>query len=81
MNPLFKKLLKQKKKRVRDPNAPSPPTLLGQVKELRLTKEEQDKQSLELVMLAQRLGVLEAKNRRLELQVNELFGAVNRLKR
>lgn len=80
MNPLFKKLLKQKKKRARDPNAPPPPTLLGQVKELRLTKEEQDRQSLEIVMLNQRLSYLEMKNRRLESQVSELMGVINRIR-
>lgn len=66
MHPSFAKLLKQKKKRPRDPNAPPPPTLLGQVKELRLTKEDMDRLQLQLMLAQQRLDYLEAKNRRLE---------------
>ena len=72
MHPSYLKLLKSKKKRVRDPNLPPPPTLLGQVKELRLTKEEQDRQGLELVVMRQRLEYMEAKNRRLEIQLKDL---------
>jgi hypothetical protein len=66
MHPSFAKLLKQKKKRTRDPNAPPPPTLLGQVKELRLTREDMDRLQLQLMLAQQRLDYLEAKNRRLE---------------
>jgi hypothetical protein len=66
MNPAFAKLLKQKRKRTRDPNLPPPPTLLGQVKELRLTKEEQDRLGLELTLTKIRLDQLEARNRKLE---------------
>jgi hypothetical protein len=66
MNPLFLKKLAAKKKRERDPNLPPPPTLLGQVKELRLTKEEMDRQANELQILRQRMEYLEMKNRRLE---------------
>jgi hypothetical protein len=72
MNPAFARLLKNRKKRERDPNAPPAPTLLGQVKELRLTKEEQDRQGLELVIMRQRLEYMEAKNRRLEIQLKDL---------
>lgn len=72
MNPAFARLLKNRKKRERDPNAPPPPTLLGQVKELRLTKEEQDRQGLELAMMRQRMEYLEAKNRRMETQIKDL---------
>lgn len=72
MNPSFAKLLKQRKKRERDPNLPPPPTLLGQVKELRLTKEEQQRHELELVLLRQRLELIEMKNRRLESQLRDL---------
>jgi hypothetical protein len=72
MNPLLKKLYKQKKPRVRDPNAPPPPTLLGQVKELRLTKEAMDSQAVELQVLKQRLEHLEMKNRRLENSIESL---------
>lgn len=66
MHPSFAKLLKQKKKRPRDPNAPPPPTLLGQVKELRLTREDMDRLQLQLMLAQQRMDYLEAKNRRLE---------------
>jgi hypothetical protein len=72
MNPAFAKLLKQKRKRVRDPNLPPPPTLLGQVKELRLTKEEMDRLGLELTLTRQRLEQLETNNRRLENSVEAL---------
>jgi len=66
MHPSFAKLLKQKKKRIRDPNAPPPPTLLSQVKELRLTKEDIDRLQLQLMLTQQRIDYLETQNRRLE---------------
>jgi hypothetical protein len=66
MNPLFLKKLRVKKKRPRDPNAPPPPTLLGQVKELKTTRELMDQQATEIQVLKQRLEYLESKNRRLE---------------
>lgn len=66
MNPLFLKKLAAKKKRERDPNLPPPPTLLGQVKELRITREEMERQTVELNVLKQRVEYLEIKNRRLE---------------
>jgi hypothetical protein len=66
MHPLLKKLYKQKKTRVRDPNAPPPPTLLGQVKELKDTKQSVDSIGEEMAVLRQRLEYLESKNRRLE---------------
>ena len=72
MNPLLKKLYKQKKPRVRDPNAPPPPTLLGQVKELRLTRETMDSQAAELQVLRQRVEYLEMKNRRLENSIESI---------
>jgi hypothetical protein len=72
MNPLLKKLYKQKKTRVRDPDAPPPPTLLGQVKELRLTRETMDSQAAELQILRQRLEHLEMKNRRLENSIESI---------
>jgi len=66
MNPLLTKLYKQKKTRVRDPNLPPPPTLLGQVKELKGTREMIDHLSAEITVLRQRLEYIEIKNRRLE---------------
>lgn len=72
MHPSFARLLKQKRKRNRDPNAPPPPTLLGQVKELRLTKEEMDRLQLQLSITQQRLDHVEARNRRLETSLEAL---------
>ena len=72
MNPLLKKLYKQKKTRVIDPDAPPPPTLLGQVKELRVTRETMDLQAAELQVLRQRLEHLEMKNRRLENSIESI---------
>jgi len=81
MNPAFLKLLKAKRKRPVDPNAPPRPTLLGQVKELRLTKEEQERVSLEMTVLRHRLEYVEAKNKRLESQLRDLENYVrNRIK-
>lgn len=81
MNPAFLKLLKAKRKRPVDPNAPPRPTLLGQVKELRMTKEEQEKVALEVTVLRHRLEYVEAKNRRLESQLRDLENYVrNRIK-
>jgi hypothetical protein len=81
MNPAFAKLFKQKPKRVRDPNLPPPPTLLGQVKELRLTREDMDRLQLELSLTRQRLEQLESRNRTLELTVETLQAYVrNRLR-
>lgn len=72
MNPAFRKLLKSKKRRERDPNAPPAPTLLGQVKELRLTKEEQEKLAIHVEILYKKLDFLEARNRRLETNLHDL---------
>ena len=72
MNPLFLKKLATKKKRERDPNLPPPPTLLGQVKELRITREEMQRQALEVQVLKQRVEYLEMKNRRLESYVETI---------
>lgn len=81
MNPAFLKLLKSKRKRPVDPNAPPRPTLLGQVKELRMTKEEQEKVALEVTVLRHRLEYVEAKNKRLESQLRDLENYVrNRIK-
>jgi len=81
MNPLFLKKLAAKKKRERDPNAPPPPTLLGQVKELRLTREETQRINLELQVLRQRIEQLESKNRRLEMYMDTVRGWVNKLRK
>lgn len=72
MNPLFLQTFKAKKKRERDPNAPPPPTLLGQVKELRVTRETIDQQADEIAVLRNRVDYLEAKARRLESYVETI---------
>jgi len=72
MNPLFLNSFKNKKKRERDPNALPPPTLLGQVKELRLTRETIDQQTQEIALLRSRLEYIEAKVRRLESQTDTI---------
>lgn len=72
MNAAFLKLLRTKRKRPVDPDAPPRPTLLGQVKELRMTKEEQEKVALEVTVLRHRLEYVEAKNKRLESQLRDL---------
>jgi hypothetical protein len=72
MNPLFLTSFKAKKKRERDPNAPPPPTLLGQVKELRVTRETMELQTQEIAVLRNRLDYLEAKTRRLESYIETI---------
>lgn len=72
MNPAFRKLLGKKRRRERDPNAPPPPTLLGQVKELRLTKEDITQALISINNLSARLDRAEAQNRRLESTVRDL---------
>lgn len=72
MDPIFLQSFKAKKKRERDPNAPPPPTLLGQVKELRITRETIDQQAAEIDMLRGRLEYLEAKTRRLESYIETI---------
>lgn len=72
MDPIFLQSFKAKKKRERDPNAPPPPTLLGQVKELRLTRETIDQQATEISVLRNRLEYLEAKTRRLESYIETI---------
>lgn len=72
MDPIFLQSFKAKKKRERDPNAPPPPTLLGQVKELRITRETIDQQAAEISVLRNRLEYLEAKTRRLESYIETI---------
>ena len=72
MNPMFQKLYKHKKARVRDPNLPPPPTLLGQVKELKDTREVLDQTTQRLAAMERRLAQLETRNRYLEQYVDVL---------
>lgn len=81
MNPLFKQLYKHKKKRPRDPNAPPPPTLLGQVKELRDTKEAVSQNSDKIDHLENRIARLESRNRYLENYVDSIRNWVARSKK
>lgn len=78
MNPLFLKKLRAKKKRPRDPDAPPPPTLLGQVKEIKITKELIDQQTTEMQVVKQRLEYLESKSRRLENYIETIKDWVTR---
>ena len=79
MNPMFQKLYKHKKTRVRDPNLPPPPTLLGQVKELKDTRSALEQTATRLQALDQRMARLEAKNRYLENYVEMLRNTITRL--
>ena len=74
MNPMFQKLYKHKKTRVRDPNLPPAPTLLGQVKELKDTRTALDNTAIRLQAMENRIAHLEAKNRYLEQYVETLRG-------
>lgn len=76
---MFQKLYKHKKTRVRDPNLPPPPTLLGQVKELKDTREALDQTAMRLQAMEQRIARLETKNRYLENYVDILRNTINRL--
>lgn len=66
MNSAFLKTLKAKKRRPRDPNAPAPPNLLSQAKELRIAKQGLDRQEIELEIVKQRMDHMENRQRRLE---------------
>jgi predicted RNase H-like nuclease (RuvC/YqgF family) len=64
----------KKKKRIRDPNLPPPPTLLGQVKELRLTRES-------ITSLEARISRLEQDLRRKDQLIQNLESRINRITR
>jgi predicted RNase H-like nuclease (RuvC/YqgF family) len=81
MNPLFRKLYKHKKTRVRDPNLPPPPNLFSTVKDLKDTKEVVGDQGSKIERLERRLGHLEARNSYLENYVELLRQQVNMLRR
>jgi len=72
MNPLFQKLYKHKKPRVRDPNLPPAPTLLGQVKELKDTKALVDDTAQRMRAMEERIARLERQNRQLNYYVEAL---------
>jgi len=78
MNPLFSKLYKHKKKRVRDPNAPPPPTLLGQVKELKDTKAQIELQSRHIDSLNSELNLLKSRYRNLEIKIEQIVYLMSR---
>lgn len=81
MNPLFRKLYKHKKTRVRDPNLPPPPNLFSTVKDLKDTKAVVDDQGSKLEQIERRIGRLEARNRYLENYVDLLRQQIISLKR
>lgn len=80
MNPIFSKLYKHKKTRERDPNAPPPPTLLGQVKEIKDVKGKADAQASYISILENKLELLERKHNRLESQVQQIISVINQRK-
>lgn len=78
MNPLFRKLYKHKKTRVRDPNAPPPPNLFSTVKDLKDTKAELANGISRLSELERKIERLEAQNRYLQSVVDMLQNYVRR---
>jgi len=80
MNPIFSKLYKHKKTRARDPNAPPPPTLLGQVKEIKDVKGKADAQANYIAVLENKIELLERRHARLENQVDQIIAVINRRK-
>lgn len=63
MNPLMLKQYRAKKKRAVDPDAPPRPTLLGQVKELKDTREMLIQQGAIIQQLQEKVRQLEARLR------------------
>jgi predicted RNase H-like nuclease (RuvC/YqgF family) len=72
MNPLFKKLYKHKKTRVRDPNTPPPPNLFSTVRDLKVVTTNVSSQEERIRDLQQRVERLENKNRNLEYYIEYL---------
>lgn len=72
MNPLFQRLYKHKKERVRDPNLPPAPTLLGQVKVIKDANDKLSAQAEYIGILERRIENNERKHRQLELYVSQL---------
>jgi hypothetical protein len=68
----YKKMYAEKTKRIRDPNLPPPPTLLGQVKDLRLTKEQQEQQQITLQQQQAEITSLRNKLRTTEYRLDLL---------
>lgn len=68
----FKKMYLQKPKRVRDPNLPPPPTLLGQVKELRLAKEMSQSTQQSLSQQQEEIRLLKRKLEQAEYRIDLL---------
>ena len=65
---------------MRDPDAPPPPTLLGQVKEIKDVKGKADAQASYIAILENKIELLERKQHRLESQVEQIISAINRRK-
>lgn len=81
MNPLFRKLYKHKKTRVRDPNLPPPPNLFSTVKDLKDTKAVVDDQGSQIERLERRLRHIEARNSYLETYVDLLRQQMNQMRK
>lgn len=79
MNPLFQRLYKHKKERVRDPNLPAPPTLLGQVKVIKDANDKLSAQAEYLTILEKRIERLEQKQRATDQTMSQLVQFVNKL--
>jgi len=78
MNPLMLKQYRAKKKRAVDPNAPPRPTLLGQVKELKDTREAIEHQAETIARLDQRIRQLESRLRAQTDYLNALHSKLSR---
>lgn len=78
MNPLMLKQYRAKKKRAVDPNAPPRPTLLGQVKELKDTREAIEQQAELIARLDLRVRQLEARLRAQTDYLNALHSKLSR---
>ena len=76
----FKKMYAEKTKRIRDPNLPPPPTLLGQVKELRLTKEQQQNQQGLLQQQHEEIALLKRKLQQSDYRLELLTALVRELR-
>jgi len=78
MNPLMLKQYKAKKKRAVDPNAPPRPTLLGQVKDLKDTREMILQQAQVIDRLQEKVRQLEARLRAQTDYLNALHSKLSR---
>jgi hypothetical protein len=78
MNPAMLRQYRAKKKRAVDPNAPPRPTLLGQVKELKDTREAIEQQAEQMARLQEKVRQLEARLRAQTDYLNALHQKLSR---